>query len=172
MIEDRLVPSLPIAFGVFVTCFACGSSERESSGPRNDAGAAGSTATSGAYGGAGAGSSVASSSASGTGSGGAPPIGVYPDAAWELRSPTEVGIDSATLGASRDYVGGRGCVVRGGYMAYQWGDQAERADVASAAKPWYGHLLFAAIEKGLLNSEDDLVADFEPGLSILNASLD
>ena len=39
-------------------------------------------------------------------------------------------------------VGGRGCVVRHGLMAFAWGDQARRADVASACKPVFAHFLF------------------------------
>jgi hypothetical protein len=70
---------------------------------------------------------------------------VFPDTTWPTRSPEQVGLDPGKLAALAQYVGGRGCVVRHGYMVYAWGDQAKRADVASACKPWYAHFLFRAL---------------------------
>jgi len=43
------------------------------------------------------------------------------------------------LDALRDLVGGRGCVVRHGFMVYSWGDQSKSSDVASAMKPVEDH---------------------------------
>jgi hypothetical protein len=97
---------------------------------------------------------------------------VYPGATWEVRTPEQVHMDPAKLDALRDHVGGRGCVVRHGYMVYTWGDQAQRADVASAAKPWYGHFILKAVEDGKVGSLDEPVARFEPRLNALNAALD
>jgi CubicO group peptidase (beta-lactamase class C family) len=96
---------------------------------------------------------------------------VYPDATWAPKAPAEVGMDGAKLDAFRDLVGGRGCVVRHGYMVYTWGDVAKRADVASAAKPWYSHFLFKAVEEGKVRSLDDPVNALEPRLSDINAAL-
>ncbi|MEK7676033.1 MAG: hypothetical protein AAB676_09400 [Verrucomicrobiota bacterium] len=64
---------------------------------------------------------------------------------WETRAPEEVGLERARLDAFRDFVGGRGCVVRHGYMVYAWGDQALRGNVYSACKPWFSHFLFKAV---------------------------
>src|SRR5262249_20208889 len=70
------------------------------------------------------------------------------------------------------YVGGMGCVVRGGYLVYTWGQADERADVASACKPWFTHFLFTAIEEGKLKSVDEPLVAVEPRLAGLNAARD
>ncbi len=97
---------------------------------------------------------------------------VYPGAAWETRKPDEVGLEAAKLDALRDLVGGRGCVVRHGYLVYTWGDAARSADVASAVKPVISTLLLLAVQEGKLQSVDDLVADVEPRLKALNDGKD
>src|SRR5262245_22984942 len=97
---------------------------------------------------------------------------VYPGKTWARKTPAEVGMDAAKLDAFRDHVGGRGCVVRAGYLAYTFGDAGKRADVASACKPWYSHFLLVAVEKGTLKSVDDVVHTWEPRLADLNAKLD
>ncbi len=94
-----------------------------------------------------------------------------PDATWETRAPEQVGLSRAKLDALRNLVGGRGCVVRHGYMVYTWGDQSKRADVASAAKPWYSHFLFKALEEDKITSLNDLVRTVEPKLDHINANL-
>ena len=94
-----------------------------------------------------------------------------PGAAWETRTPEEVGLSRAKLDALREVVGGRGCVVRHGYMVYTWGDQSKRGDVASACKPWYSHFLFKAIEGGKIASLDDPINALEPRLNDINADL-
>lgn len=97
---------------------------------------------------------------------------VFPGTRWETRSPEAVGLSSSKLDALRDLVGGRGCVVRHGYMVYSWGDQSKSSDVASAFKPLLSTLLFLAIQEGRIKSVDDLVADFEPRLKTLNRGKD
>lgn len=97
--------------------------------------------------------------------------GVYPGPTWEKRAPEEVDMDAAKLDALRDYVGGRGCVVRRGYMVYTWGDASKRADVASAAKPWYAHFLLKAVQEGRIGHLDVKVAKWEPRLNTLNEKL-
>jgi len=99
----------------------------------------------------------------------AAPTPVYPGTNWSSQTPSKVGMDSAKLTTFRNYVGGRGCVVRYGYMVSTWGNQSTRADVASCCKPWFTHFLFKAIETGRLQSVDDLVDHFEPRLDALNA---
>lgn len=97
--------------------------------------------------------------------------GVYPGATWESAAPAEVGMDSAKLDIFRDYVGGRGCVTRYGYMIYTWGDQSYRQDVASACKPFFSFFLFKAVQDGRLTSLDDLVLNWEPCINNINSSL-
>ena len=96
---------------------------------------------------------------------------VYPGKTWASKTPAEVGMDAAKLKAFKEYVGGRGCVIRHGYMVYSWGDAGKRADVASAMKPWYSHFLFKAVEEGKLKSVDELVCEYEPCLNSINESL-
>jgi CubicO group peptidase (beta-lactamase class C family) len=100
-----------------------------------------------------------------------PPGGTYPAATWQTKSPADVAMHAAKLHALAHYVGGRGCVVRHGYLVRTWGDAAKRADVASACKPWFSHFLFRAIEAGRIDSVDEPVVRFEPRLGDLNAAL-
>jgi hypothetical protein len=74
------------------------------------------------------------------------------------------GLVRAKLDALRDLVGGRGCVVRHGYLAYSWGDVAQSGDIASAVKPIISTLLLLAVQEGKLRTANDPVADFEPRL--------
>src|SRR5258707_131572 len=70
--------------------------------------------------------------------------GSFPGAAWEVRDPAFVGLSRDKLRELELFVGGRGCVVRNGYMAYSWGDQTRSFDIASALKPGLTSLLFTA----------------------------
>lgn len=97
---------------------------------------------------------------------------VFPGATWETRSPAEVGLDEAILDQLAEHVGGRGCVVRHGYAVYSWGDVARSGDVASAFKPVLSTLLFFAVQAGLLDGPETLVADHELRLRELNAEKD
>jgi CubicO group peptidase (beta-lactamase class C family) len=90
---------------------------------------------------------------------------VYPGQTWEERKPAAVGLDAAALKRFSDRVGGRGCVVRNGYLVYSWGDPRQRGDVASAAKPVYAHFLFLAVERGLIPDLDEKVVKYEPRLA-------
>jgi len=96
---------------------------------------------------------------------------VYPGKTWQKRSPKQAGLDEAALKAFSDYVGGRGCVVRGGCIVYTWGDASRRGDVASAAKVFYSHFLFKAVEDGKLSGVDEKAVKFEPRLAKINAAL-
>jgi VCBS repeat-containing protein len=84
----------------------------------------------------------------------------YPGAAWETRTPAEVGLRSGALDALASSIGGVGSVVRDGYMVYTWGDQTAKADWASAAKPVLHTLLFFAVQENRIASLDDRVGDW------------
>lgn len=99
------------------------------------------------------------------------PRGICPQKTWAFMSATQAGMDGAKLDLFRDYVGGRGCVVRYGQMVYTWGDQSIRQDVASACKPVFSHFLFKAVETKRLASLDTLVATYAPCLEDLNSDL-
>jgi len=98
--------------------------------------------------------------------------GVFPGAQWKTRAPDQVGLSREKLEAIGKFVGGRGCVVRHGYMVYSWGDQSKSSDVASAFKPVLSTLMLMAVQEGRLKSPDDLVADIEPRLKSLNNGKD
>lgn len=97
---------------------------------------------------------------------------IFPGAAWETATPDAVGLSTAKLEALRDLVGGRGCVVRHGYLVFTWGDPARSGDVASAVKPVISTLLLLAVQEGKLTSVDDKLADVEPRLRALNDGKD
>jgi CubicO group peptidase (beta-lactamase class C family) len=97
---------------------------------------------------------------------------VFPDKDWEKRSPEELGLLADKLRALARLVGGRGCVVRHGYLVFTWGDVTKSGDIASAVKPIISTLLFLAVQHGLLKDVDARVADFEPRLRDLNDGKD
>jgi CubicO group peptidase (beta-lactamase class C family) len=97
---------------------------------------------------------------------------VYPAADWETRAPEKVGLSADNLKALAELVGGRGCVVRHGYLVYTWGDPAQSGDIASAVKPVISTLLLLAAQQGKIKGVDAKVADFEPRLSALNRGKD
>jgi len=96
---------------------------------------------------------------------------VFPGKTWARRTPKASGLDADALWAFSQYVGGRGCVVRGGYMVHTWSDETRRGDVASAAKVFYSHFLFRAVENGKCPGLDTPVVRFEPRLATINAAL-
>ncbi len=96
---------------------------------------------------------------------------VFPEKTWERRSPAAVGLDPKSLERFSRFTGGRGCVVRFGYLVYTWGDYKRRGDVASACKPWFSHFLFKALEDKRIPSLDQKVVVWEPRLAELNPPL-
>lgn len=60
-------------------------------------------------------------------------------------------------------LGGRGCVVRGGYVVCRWGSQSERCDRASAAKPVPSTPLLYAIAEQAAASDEALWGELAPG---------
>lgn len=89
---------------------------------------------------------------------------VFPGAHWEARPPESLGLDGERLAALARELGGRGCVVKDGYVAHAWGDQAERSDWLSSAKPVLSTLLFFALQEGLVQRMDQPLGDFVEGL--------
>src|SRR5689334_2997569 len=80
--------------------------------------------------------------------------GPCPGATWEMRLPEEVGLSRQKLAELAAHVQGWGVVVRGGYLAYTWGDPSYSADLASARKPIISTLLLIAVQEGLIGSVD------------------
>jgi hypothetical protein len=96
---------------------------------------------------------------------------VFPGNTWATKTPQQASLDVEKLDAFRDFVGGRGAIVRGGHLIYSWGDITKRADIASTFKPWLVHLLLLLLEQGIIKSLDDPVVTWEPHLNNLNAGL-
>jgi len=96
---------------------------------------------------------------------------IYPEKTWKTKLPAEVGLSAENLAAFSKFVGGRGCVVRHGYLVYSWGDVSRRADVASAAKPFYAHFLWKAIEDGMIKSVEEKAVKWEPRLRNIDKEL-
>jgi hypothetical protein len=96
---------------------------------------------------------------------------VYPGKEWAIKTAEQVGLNAGKLKELSDYAGGFGCVVRHGYMVYTWGNAGRRNDVASAAKPFYSHFLFKALEDGRISSLDERASKWEPRLNRINKDL-
>jgi CubicO group peptidase (beta-lactamase class C family) len=96
----------------------------------------------------------------------------FPAADWEKRKPEDVGLSADKLKALAELAGGRGCVVRRGYLVYTWGDVAKSGDIASAVKPILSTLLFLAVQQEKIKSVDAKVADFDPRLRDINNGKD
>jgi len=84
----------------------------------------------------------------------------FPGESWKERTPVEAGMDPALLDELATHLGGRGCVVKDGYVVKQWGDQTQSKDWLSSVKPLFSTLLFFAIEEGKVKSVDQPIADF------------
>ena len=91
-----------------------------------------------------------------------------PGTSWDKKAPGDMGLDAAKLAEFSRFVGGRGCVVRHGYLVHAWGDVSRRADVASACKPLYSHFLFKAVEDGRIESLNEKVPRWERKLQDIN----
>ncbi len=96
----------------------------------------------------------------------------FPGEHWETRPPEAVGLAKDKLHQLREMVGGRGCVVRHGYLVYSWGEASQSGDVASAFKPVLTTLMLIAVQEGRIPTVDSKVADFEPRLKTLNDGKD
>ena len=96
---------------------------------------------------------------------------VYPDPTWKEVHPASAGFDETALDSFVEHVGGHGCVVRKGYLVKAWGRHDARADVASAAKPVYAHLVLKTLENERIACLDERVSALLPELNHLNDHL-
>lgn len=95
----------------------------------------------------------------------------FPGKEWEHRDPKALSVDGRALDRLAEELGGRGCVIKDGYVVKAWGDQSEVRDWASSAKPVLSTLLFLAIEEGLVKGVDQPIADFGWALSDKDRSM-
>ncbi len=85
---------------------------------------------------------------------------VFPAQEWTVATPAQQEMDGNRLVALDAKIGGRGVVVRNGYLVHSWGTLQRRGDWYSASNPLLSTLLFFAIEEGRLDGVRHLVADF------------
>lgn len=85
---------------------------------------------------------------------------VFPGKTWQTKAPEELGLDPARLDAVAVSLGGRGCIIKDGYVVKSWGPQDEKSDWFSSAKPVLSTLLFFAIQEGKVESVDTKIASF------------
>jgi CubicO group peptidase (beta-lactamase class C family) len=102
----------------------------------------------------------------------AAPTAVFPESDWAHETPERLGLDVTNLDALAKNVGGRGVVIRHGYVGYTWGDVSKSGDVASACKPVLSHLLLRAVQDHRISSPDELTWLFEPRLKTINGGKD
>jgi len=84
----------------------------------------------------------------------------FPGKSWQQKSAAELGLDPKRLEAVAAALGGRGCIVKDGFVVHQWGDQAQTGDWLSSAKPVLSTLLLFAVHEGKLKSIDTPIAEF------------
>lgn len=84
----------------------------------------------------------------------------FPGAHWEQRDPASLGLDDAVLDRLAEALGGRGCVVKDGYIVKTWGSQSEIGDWYSSAKPVLSTLLLFAIAEGKVPGPDAPIRNF------------
>jgi CubicO group peptidase (beta-lactamase class C family) len=85
---------------------------------------------------------------------------VFPGATWDTRKPHDLGLNEARLDAVATALKGRGCVVKDGFVVKAWGEQGQKGDWASSAKPVLSTLLMFARHEGKIKSFDQPVIDF------------
>lgn len=95
----------------------------------------------------------------------------FPGEQWETVSPERAGFDRDRLEVFSDWVGGTGFLTRNGRQVHAWGLYTERADIASAFKPVLAHLVYAAVEEGLIDSLDSPVGEHSRELREVNEAL-
>jgi hypothetical protein len=83
-----------------------------------------------------------------------------PGQTWATRTPAQVGLDPEKLEAIAVALGGRGCIVRHGYVVKTWGDQTARSGWMSSSKPLLSTLLFFAIQEGKVPSVDARIKSY------------
>lgn len=95
----------------------------------------------------------------------------FPGEHWSSVQPEEAGFDADGLADLEDKVRGAGWLTYSGRLVHAWGPYDERADIGSAVKPILVHLLLKAYEDGRIDSLDQPVARYAPGLRDLNPEL-
>jgi len=88
----------------------------------------------------------------------------WPGATWETQTPEAAHLDAAKLTQARDYAltgEGSGCIIRGGKLVFQWGDQTTLYDLKSSSKA-VGVTVLGLALKDKKVSLDDPAVKFHP----------
>lgn len=96
---------------------------------------------------------------------------VFPRTHWQERPASELGLNAGKLDELAALLGGRGCVIKDGWLVKQWGSQSERRDWLSSAKPVLSTLLFFAVDQGKLSGVDARIAEQGWALSSKDRSM-
>jgi len=73
---------------------------------------------------------------------------VFPGVEWSQSAPEKQEMDSTALDRLAEQIGGRGGVIRNGYVVKSWGAEQRRGDWYGSSNPVFSSLLFFAIEEG------------------------
>ncbi len=85
---------------------------------------------------------------------------VFPAKEWREQAPSDQGMNAEVLSALSSKIGGRGLIIRNGYIVHSWGELQRRGDLYSASNPLFSTLLFFAIEEGRVGGVRESVADY------------
>jgi hypothetical protein len=99
---------------------------------------------------------------------------VFPGTTWDTsKTPESMGMNRAKLDAFANNMGAAssGCVIKNGYFIYSCGSPASAHNWASASKPCFSTLLFAAINEGKVASPDSLLFPYWPGLRPIDQTM-
>jgi len=94
----------------------------------------------------------------------------FPGEHWDHIAPEQAGFAPDRLAEFVKEVRGHGLVVRYGCVVTWWGRYTRPHDVASACKPVYAHIVYAAIEDGRIGDLDEKVGTHMPQLDFISES--
>jgi CubicO group peptidase (beta-lactamase class C family) len=96
---------------------------------------------------------------------------VFPSHEWQSAAPESAGMAAESLRELARNLGGRGCVVKHGFVLHEWGSQSEIGDWASSAKPVLSTLLWFAIAEGKVKDVDVRVRDLGWNLELKDQTM-
>ena len=96
---------------------------------------------------------------------------IYPGTYWAYSSLAAEGMDSLLVAEAVTNIGGRGIIIKDGYLVYQWGDTTTRALWGSARKPVISFLMLNGVEESLIASVNEKINVQYSGLSGLDTNI-
>jgi len=88
------------------------------------------------------------------------PPRVFPGGHWQTLPPSAFNLDPGRLNALAEQLGGRGCIIKHGYIVKAWGGQDVVSDWYSSAKPVLSTLLMFALKEERITSFDQPLVEF------------